>query len=252
MDNGTYSVATAGFFLFKKLDILNNNLANTNTPGYKQDKVIQTRQVFEETLASKFNPISPYARPDFERFHGSKLVDVKTDLRQGAIQHTGRPLDVAIGSSDEFFVVQTPVGIMLTRAGTFEIDSNQDLVTPSGYKVLGDGGIINVAGASNVKISPNGKITGTVGGQEVTLGKLQVVKINGEVKKIGLNLFEAKEGFQVVENPRLVPGSVEQSNVELIPTMIELISTNKQFELFSKIIKTLEELNQSAINGARP
>lgn len=251
MNNGSYALASAGFYLFRKLDLLNNNLANVNTPGYKQDRVTVAEQKFEEMLASQFASSSPYAALDFQRYGGSRIDGEQVDLSAGPVQHTGRSLDVAIANPREFFVVQTPNGIMLTRAGNFEIDSDGDLATPTGFKVLGDGGFINSQGATEISITPSGKVVGLVNGQQTELGTLQVVRVQGKVTKIGSNLFSAESGFEQVDRVKLIPSSLEQSNVELVPTMIQLISTGKQFELYTKILKTFEEMNQSTINGGR-
>ncbi len=248
-DFGTYSLSTAGFYLFRKLDILNNNLANVNTVGYKRDKVSVAEQRFNESLASEMGWAGEYSYFDFDRYKGSRFGSEITDFSQGPIIPTQRPLDVALTNPNQFFVVQINNGLALTRAGNLEIDKDGDLATPSGYKILSEGGFINVQGASNVRISTDGSVYGLTTEGITFLGKIRVVQTSEPPKKLGGNLFEAQGNLEPVTNPNLAVESIEQSNVELIPTIVNLITTNKQFDLYVKLIKTIDEINQSSING---
>ena len=249
MSVSNYTLGSAGFYLFRKLDILNNNLANLNTVGFKQDKVSLAEQRFEEALAAKLDNLGPYARYDFERYRGSKISSEFTIFDQGPIMHTGNSLDVAITNPDAFFVVETKSGLALTRAGNFAINDAGQLVTQSGQIVLGDGGPISIGNATDPKILPNGKVVARVGDNEIEVGRISVVRANGTLEKIGSNLFRLQGSLEPVESPQLAVGHLEQSNVELVPTMLELIATNRTFEFYTRVVRAIEELNDGLLGS---
>jgi flagellar basal-body rod protein FlgF len=128
MGYGIGDVAKASEGRIRQLDMVSNNLANTGTPGFKVEH---------------FYP--GLIKDDINTGEGStpNLSYTRVDYRQGIIQITGNPLDVAI-QGDGFFTVQTKEGLAYTRKGNFTVDKNNQLVTHSGEFVLGDRGPITV------------------------------------------------------------------------------------------------------------
>ena len=157
MDRGTYAAASAGFLNINKLNVVSNNLANVNTPGFKRQVVYGDEQTFDETLASVVAQNDPFARGDHERTPGVTNVRTATDFTIGSIKQTGNPLDVALRNPNDFFTIQTPDGIQYTRAGNFTLNSEAEIVTHDGMRLLGDGGAVTANGA-DVQITPGGGV----------------------------------------------------------------------------------------------
>lgn len=248
MERGTYTAASAGLLELRKLSIVNNNLANVNTPGFKRQRLIGDVQSFDNTLAKLTEGIDPYARGDHERTPGVVNIKAITDFTQGSIKNTGSNLDAALRTENDFFVIDVGAGQRhYTRAGNFTLNEEGQIVTNEGHVVQGDGGAITANGPG-VKISAGGAVT--MNGEEV--GRLQVVHFDDPsvLERAGGNRFNLPAGNpapRVVEDPSLEPQALEMANVSTITSVIELIGTTRGFEMYSKSAKSIDEMNQTAI-----
>ncbi|OAG28606.1 flagellar biosynthesis protein FlgF [Thermodesulfatator autotrophicus] len=235
---GLLEALEGGRLLIRRLDVTANNLANVSTPGYKRDVL-----GFREVLMRKF----PFRSPDDWRTF--KEVTPKTDFQHGPIEHTGNPLDLAIGS-EGFFKVETPNGIAYTRAGNFRLDAERRLVTAQGYPVLADGAPVvidpglakgGLTTIENIRFQVDTSGVISIDGTEI--GRFDIVTFNdpNKLKKYGENLFVAEEGAQEipVENPDLRQGYLEGSNVEPLVEMVKLIEIQREFEAIQKSIQRL-------------
>jgi flagellar basal-body rod protein FlgF len=251
MDIGTYVATSSGMLQMKKLEVQNNNLANINTVGFKGQFIVAEPQSFDKTLASTLDEKDPYARADQDRLKNVTEVKTQIDFSQGPIQYTGNPLDVALRSPKDFFVVSTPQGELYTRAGNFSLSETGDLVTADGYRVMGEGGAI-AAAAPGVSIFPDGSVRAgaNIGPQPNIIGRLRVVRFEDTT---GLEAaegarFKIKGGARPIPvDPRVEPQSLEMSNVSAINGMVDLITTNRAFEAYTKAAQTLDSMNQSAV-----
>jgi flagellar basal-body rod protein FlgF len=247
MDPATYATATAGIFQMRKLEVQSNNLANINTVGFKGQFVVPEKQDFDDTLAHMLGLDSgSTVASDPSQVEGVGIIEAKTDFSPGPIQNTANPLDVALRSANEFFVVTTPQGPLYTRAGNFTLNENGDLVTQDGFPVQGDGGTINVNGP-DVSIAPDGSVRSL--GQ--TFGRLQVVRFDSTdgLERVEGARFRIRDGgAQPTQVPSAVlePRALEMSNVSAITGMIDLIQTNRAFEAYTKAAQTIDQLNQTA------
>ena len=244
MDIGLYAAASAGVLQMRKLEVQNNNLANINTVGFKGQYVVPEMQKFENTLASAVKDPDPFARGDQQQVPNVAEVKTQIDFSPGAIQQTGNPFDVALRGAKDFFVINTPQGPLYTRAGNFTLNANGDIVTQDGLQVQGDGGAINVQGLK-ASITSDGSVR--AGGQ--TIGRLQVVRFentNGLVAVEGAR-FKAAGAQPTTVEPRMEPQSLEMSNVSAITGMVDLITTNRAFDAYTKAAQSLDTLNQTAI-----
>jgi flagellar basal-body rod protein FlgF len=251
MDIGSYLAASSGVLQMKKLEVQNNNLANISTVGFKGQYVVTASQSFDNTLASTIDSPDPYGKDDQSRLPGVTDIKTQIDFSMGPIQQTGNPLDVALRSPNEFFVVQTPEGDRYTRAGNFSLSPDGQLITADGYQVQGDGGPI-LAQAPGVSILPNGSVTAgpAVGGVPNIVGRLRVVKFDdtSQLQSVEGTRFKAPQGVQPVPVETLLePQSLEMSNVSAISGMVDLISTNRAFQAYTKAAQTLDNLNQLAV-----
>jgi flagellar basal-body rod protein FlgG len=246
MDIGTYSAASLGVIQMRKLEIQNNNLANVNTVGFKRQVLITSPEDFEDTFAKEMASHDPYASGDQQRVATVNEVSAEIDFSLGAIKSTGNPFDAALRNPKDFFVVNTPEGKMYTRAGNFTLNSEGALVTQDGMTVQGEGGpiVINQPGA---RITEDGSLRAGIN----ALGRIQVVRIEDTKKltPVAGTRFKLTGGPQPLPvDARVEPRSLEMSNVSAVTGMIDLITTNRAFEAYTKAAQSIDTLNQAAIN----
>lgn len=245
MDAGTYTAVSGGCVQFRKLEVVNNNLANVNTPGFKRQVLVGDVQTFDQTLAA-LQTGNPYAEADSELTPIITSIETKTDFTPGAIRATGNPLDAALRKANDFFVINMPDGPRYTRAGNFTLSNEGTLVTQDGFPVQGDGGPITVTGP-NVTITPAGDVKAN--GQ--LAGRIQVVRITDpqQLERTDGSRFRAPDGTAVIEAVAadIEPAALEMSNVSAISGVIDLITANRAFQMYAKSLETLDTLNSSAI-----
>ncbi len=240
---GMLEALEAGRLINRKLTVTTNNLANVDTPGYKQDGL-----EFREVLMHKIGP-------KWKRIF--KETVEYTDFSEGTVVHTGNPLDLAI-CGEGFFKVQTPNGIAYTRAGNFKINSQRVLVTAQGYPVLANGapiivdpGMVGLTTMQDVRI--NVSPTGIISIGNVPIGKLDIVSFDNlkKLKKIGENLFVAKGAREIpATNYEIKQGYLEMSNVNIVKEMVKLIEVQRHFQSLQKSITSIDEANTRLIETA--
>jgi flagellar basal body rod protein FlgG len=235
----------------RKLEVQNNNLANLNTVGFKGQYVVAETQDFGSTLASTMKNTDPNAAQDFERMPTISGIRTQIDFSQGPIQRTGNPLDAALRNAKDFFVVNTPQGPQYTRAGNFTLSPTGELVTADGFQVQGEGGVIT-APSPGVEILANGAVRSgpnAAGGVPNIVGRVQVVRFEDTSKLQAVEgaRFKALGVQPVPVEPVVEPQSLEMSNVSAITGMVDLISTNRAFEAYTKAAQSLDSMNQLAI-----
>lgn len=249
MERGLYSAASGGLLESRRLEVVANNLANVNTVGFKASRVVARQQEFGDTLASTINDVASRAQADLKHTPGVVDVEVKTDFTPGPIHTTENPLDAALVDQDKFFVVQVDGQERYTRAGNFTLNSEGTLSTADGKPVLGDGGPIIVTGGSP-KITSNGSVM--VNGLKAgTLRVVSVADLN-QLEKEGGTRFKLKQGAQVTQVPsQVVPGSLEMPNINVVESMVEMISTQRAFEGYAKSTQTIQELHETNLRTYR-
>jgi flagellar basal-body rod protein FlgF len=244
MDTSLYINLSSQVALRRQLDILANNIANTNTTGFKAE-----RSVFSDfiTDGGSAGPLSfVIDRASF------------TDFTTGAPEQTGRPLDLAI-TGDGFFAVQTDDGIRYTRDGRFQINEEGVLTNTYGDPVLDVGGgqiTVPIAVASEI----NGTIdivaqdldiagTGLVSANENNIGQIGVFSINDQ-QAMNRNenlMFESDQPLTPVENPNVLQGFVEGSNVNALSDMVSFMEASRSYESTARSESQISELKRGAI-----
>ncbi len=214
----------------KRLDMLSENLANINTPGFKK------RQLLFESMVDESNSMR----------HFSESKQVVTDMSQGFTKRSGRDLDLAI-QGQGFFEIETPDGIRYTRNGTFMVDKDGSLVTSEGYGVLGGGGVIKLKG-SNFVVSADGDISDKDG----SLGKLNIINFENPEMLVREGNYYSAPGEWVKEAPtdemtEVLQGHLEVSNVNAVKAMTTMIECMRSYESQSKMIQTIDEITRKAI-----
>jgi len=239
MNSGMYSALSGSITAMKRLDVISNNLANVNTPGFKKDKML-----FESMVNGNVNPPAvpqgSTADPILQK--DSLFIDYSA----GSVTQTGNTLDMAI-DGDGFFVVNTPTGPAYTRQGNFRISSDGTLVTSDGYPVMGDGGPVTIPGGS-VDVSSSGQVTV----DSLPSGMLNLVDFPKPYKltKTGSALFVPTDPQT---KPQVATGNVRQghlegSNVETITEMVQMIESNRYFESCQRVIRGFDDMTAKAVN----
>lgn len=240
MDPILYSAVTGGRSDFKRQELIANNLANVNTPGFKAD--LYQAQTMYMNDANGINGAN-----------GQTFV-VQTangiDLSPGEIMTTGRDLDVAIDGNG-WMAVRGPGGEGYTRGGSLRLDVNGQLMTASGMPVLGDGGPISIPPARSIEIGSDGTISIIpLEGDVKTLAVLDRIKLvtldKTNVVKNENGLLQLKQGGAVAADPniRIQSGAIEGSNVKAIDQMVAMISAGREFDAEMKILSTVDENGQ--------
>ncbi len=232
MPNGVYAAMTGALAQEEYMDILSNNLANGSTVGFKA-----TRATFEEVYGDAMGMKNETQRH-------VQLDSTYTDFSQGGLRQTHSGLDVAV-MGEGFLVVQTPEGERYTRNGSFTLDAQRKLVNLSGFPVVGSSGEFEVPEGEVVAISQDG----TVSAGEVQLGKLKVVKFDdpGALRRYGHGLWipQGTDAATPQETFTVQPGWIEQSNVNMIHEMTELIKVTRFYEAFHKTIQTFRTVDST-------
>jgi len=238
MNSGIYGAISGNMAMMKQLDVIANNLANVNTPGFKRDNIS-----FESVMAAS----------TLQGTDGSKDSPALTkesysiDYTPGAVKVTDNTFDIAL-DGDGFFAVNTPQGKAYTRQGNFKLDANSKLVTADGYEVLGNGAPIVINGGS-VSFDAKGKIF--VEGQQT--GSIDVVDFPKpyDMRKVGSALFMPNSTGatpQPAKNTVVWQGHLEGSNVNTIEEMVRMIETTRSSESCQKMIQNYDQMTGHAVN----
>jgi flagellar basal-body rod protein FlgF len=221
----------------QRQDSLANNLANASTTGFRAEM-------------QAFRAVPVRGEGATTRAYVLEST-IGHDSRPGAMQATGRSLDVA-AQGNAWFAVQSLDGTeAYTRAGNLQLSAEGTLVLPSGTPVLGDGGPITVPQDSQLSVAPDGTVSAKQAGQTAVnqIGRIKLVNPEDTDLVKGLDgLFRTKSGEQVEADPnvRLAEGTLEGSNVSVVDTMIGMIAAARQFEMQMKLMQSAEQNEQKA------
>ena len=236
-----------------RMSVTSNNLANVNTTGYKK-----SRAVFEDLLYQNVRQVGGSTSQDtvaptgLSLGTGVRVVATEKQYTQGNMQTTGSSLDVAV-SGRGFFQILLPDGTMgYTRDGNFEVNPQGELVTASGYRV--QPGITLPDGYQSITIGKDGVITVKMDGDAnpAQIGSLQLVDfINPSgLQPRGENILveSAASGTPQTGTPGLnglgfiEQGSLEASNVNVVEELVNMIETQRAYEMNSKAISTTDQM----------
>jgi flagellar basal-body rod protein FlgG len=242
-----------------QLDTIAHNLANVGTNGFKRGGV-----VFEDLMYQNLRPSGAASSEQtqlptgLQVGLGTRAVATARNFSQGNLQQSGGNLDVAI-KGNGFFQISMPDGTTsYTRDGSFQVDSQGQIVTNSGFLV--QPGITIPANAQSVTLAPDGTVTAQVPGQAQpqSLGQLQLASfINaGGLEPLGSNLFgeTAASGTPNAASAgssglgTLQQGFLETSNVNVVEELVSMIATQRAYELNSKAIQTSDQMLQKLGN----
>jgi flagellar basal-body rod protein FlgG len=232
MMQGIYT-ATAGMMAHDAIfEVITNNLANSATPGFRQD--------FATFTMTGDNPNLPRGAPQMPTL----TFRAYTNFSPGHMKETANPFDLAFSDNgDNWFVIQTPRGLRFTRAGNFTLARDGTLVTMDNHPVLGAGGAIRINGM-DVHVNDVGDVI--VDGK--TVDRIRVVqfdRINGRIplEKEGYTLFRpisARSTPRSVPVPHIRQGFLEYSNVHAIDEMAEMINILRGYEAYQRSVQVFD------------
>lgn len=242
MERGLYAAASSMMAQQTMQDILADNIANASTVGFKQTNItfraLQAMILERQTSDGNIGPTVG------ELGLGVTSDKTYTDWELGPITQTNNPLDASLGPG-QFFAVQTPRGERYTRAGNFQIDAVGNLRTSSGQPVLDTVGQPIQARDGQAKIDPRGNVIAN--GRVVA--QLKIVTINpASLTRDGDSTYAATapNAVQAAAQPEIRPGTLEQSNVNGVRSMVEMITITRAFDMAHRALTTQDELLRHA------
>lgn len=236
-----------------QLDVTSNNLANVSTNGFKR-----ARAVFEDLLYQTLRQPGASSSAQTQIPSGLQIgtgvrpVATERNFTQGNLTQTGNSLDVAI-QGEGFFQIQLPDGTLgYTRDGAFQKDSQGQIVTANGYPL--SPAITIPSNALSISIGSDGVITVLQSGSStpVQVGQIQLASFvnSGGLQSMGQNLFleTASSGTATPNTPGtngvglLNQGYVETSNVNVVEELVNMITTQRAYEINSRAIQTSDQM----------
>lgn len=236
MVSGKYSALSGAVAREQAMSNIAANLANVNATGFKKDRV---------SFSSILRGVKQ--QEDARGINYTRIRKIGTDFSQGGMIPTGRPMDVAI-DGEGFFKIRKNNEIYYTRAGHFMVDENGMVKTEDGYNVLSGGNEplqLDTNGMQDILIDDTGNISinGVLSG-----ARLQTFAVNETDKliKAGGTFYKLDEGAsdQPMETFRVVQGSLESSNVNMMEEMTAMITTQRSFEAHHKVLESYSKLGE--------
>jgi flagellar basal body rod protein FlgG len=240
MDPLTATAAAGMRSRLESLDLLANNLANASTPGFKADR---ERYTLYQSAAALNADRPGWPSPQLPLIESNWI-----DWRQGTLERTGRPLDLALEGGG-FFVVHGPSGPLLTRNGNFHLSAAGRLVNADGYEVeTVDKNRIRAEPGLPVEIGPEGAVMQ----QGTELGRLRLVEMPGgaeAVKRAGLYFSLDLPALSSLPAARAAirPAHLEQSNAGPAQSAVRLVEILRQFESLQRAAQIGSEMGRRAV-----
>jgi flagellar basal-body rod protein FlgF len=245
MIKGLYSAVSAMVMNANRQQVLSHNIANLQTPGFKQ--ILTTAQGFMQQQDVYSTGQNPGRTIDYlgQMGLGTQPGPEYIDYEQGALQHTGNPLDLAL-QANGFFTVKTPEGNRYTRDGRFQRDAANTLVTVDGFQVLDNAGQPITLPDGEVGVGADGAIS-VNGAAVATLGIGVFTNPRTDLQHTDGNLFTGPAASTSQDAPQVVQGSLETSNADPSLLMTQLVEVARSYEAAQKLVQNQDELLGKAI-----
>ncbi len=253
MLRGLYTAYTGMRNEQKRLDVISNNIANAATTGYKTESV--SNQSFDDALTLRIkDQTTPFKADRIGSMNlGVKIGEVYTDYGQGSILETENTFDLAIAGKGYFAIGVTNANgersIKYTRDGSFTMTSDGYVVTSNGDNLLD-------VNANPVRVNPvatdiSFDSLGYILADQVNMGRVALIDFENYdyLSKYGDNLFEPVDGATMVAATGTIKqGYLEQSNVDAVSEMVDLITVTRAYEANQKVIQAMDTMADKAVN----
>ena len=257
-----HTAATGMAAQSQNVDVISNNLANVNTSGFKRARANFQDLMYQQIKApgAEASAAGTQLPTGIQIGMGVRTAGVENLFTQGEFKQTGSPLDLAIQGSG-FFQVQLANGdTAYTRAGSFSIDGQGQVVTPSGD--LLQPSITIPQDALSIMVGADGTVSvEQPGAVQTVVGQIQIASFQNPagLKLLGNSLFQSTNasGEAIIGNPSenglgsIGQSMLEMSNVNMVEEMVNLISSQRAYEMNSKAIQAADEMLQTANNVRR-
>ncbi len=235
------------------LTTISNNLANVSTTGFKRD-----RAEFQDLLYQIRRQPGAQSSQDsqlptgLQLGTGVRIVGTSKMFTEGSLQTTEQPLDLAVNGRGFFQILQPDGTVSYTRDGSFHLDSNGQLVTSQGYSL--EPAIVLPAEVQTFTVGEDGTVSVTVSGDPTpqVIGNIQTADFVNPagLQAIGNNLFleTGSSGAPQVGTPGLtglgtvLQNTLENSNVSVVEELVNMITTQRAYEMNSKVISTADQM----------
>lgn len=240
MDVSLYVGLSHQMAMRRNLDIIANNMANMNTTAFKKEAVI-----FQEYMVNMRETEVPAARKV------SYVQDkaVIRDFIEGKFRPTENPLDLALNGHNFFQIQQADGSVRYTRNGHFSLSADGTLINSNGHPVLDDGGstIQFQPDDQEINVSPDGTVSTKRRG---IVGKIGVVTFTNmsALEKVGDSLYKTDEAPARPESYTVMRGMIEDSNVEPIIEMTNMINVSRQYQMMARALDEQQDLFSKSIN----
>ncbi|OCX65394.1 flagellar basal-body rod protein FlgF [Thioclava sp. SK-1] len=233
MANSIYSTLSRQSGLMKEMQVVANNIANVSTTGYRREGVI-----FAEHVAS--------LEGDAPSLSMAYALGRNVNTAQGPLSGTGGTFDFAI-EGEGFFMIETPEGNQLTRAGSFTPSPEGELVTMDGYRLLDSGGgPITVPPDAQIAVGQDGSMSAN--GEPIALLGVYVPTDPTGLVHAGGTRFTVEGDPLAVENPVILQGYIEESNVDPIMEVARMIEVQRAYEMGQTFLEREDERIRKVIS----
>ncbi|NLJ17022.1 MAG: flagellar hook-basal body complex protein [Clostridiales bacterium] len=238
MNRGFYHAANGMIINQRALNTASQNISNSNTSGYKSDKLVTNTFKEQLILVQRRNALSG-------TFEQTYVDNTHTDLEQGSFEFTSSPFDVAINGNVYFNIRGNNGDNYLSRNGQWELDDEGYLTLGNSGRILGEEGEIYV-GTSDFAIDNQGNVI--VDGQTVDTLLLTYIAPDAEVEKYGENLLIYQGDGTIPDNEEfdIIQGAYERSNIDLNKEILSTMEIQRHYEANSSILKNIDSLNASS------
>lgn len=244
MFGGYYTIASGLMTRQREMDVIGNNLVNSQTPGYRGERMITS--AFEQELLTRQEKYNTGVLGAGKMATATTVGGVTSLFHSGETKPTGRPLDMAINGSG-FFNIKGEDGNYLTRSGAFTLDENGTLVFPNMGAVLDENGAEIILESDDFTVDETGTIYDPAG--EV-LTKILI----SEPTDLKDMIMDGNGMFRMQDNATTAPsqtytieqGNLELSNVNLNEELTQLIESQRGFQSCSNALQTMDALNRKA------
>lgn len=234
METAGYATLSRQSGLMREMRVVANNIANSATTGYRQEGLI-----FSEYVKSS---------PGQESLSMSRATIYNTSNEQGQLTKTGGTFDLAI-EGDAYFMVETPMGERLTRAGAFSSNAEGDLVTMDGHRVLdaGRSPVFVPGDVNSIKFGADGTISAD-GNPLGQIGLFKPTEGSSMVREDGV-MFRVEGDMEENLDAKVMQGFLEGSNVNAIQQVARMVEIQRAYEMGQSFLETEDQRIRNAIKN---
>jgi flagellar basal-body rod protein FlgF len=246
MNSGLYTAYSGMKSQSDALEVLANNMANINTTGFKEEKVFYS--MLNQSLNATENATGKPPENMESVINRTVMAGSSLNQTEGSLLSTKRDLDIAI-TGQGFLAVQTPQGIRFTRNGNLQINAKSVLTTSEGFPVIGVTNKPITLGTGKIDISLDGSVTL----DKNPVDRLKIVTFDNlsELEKQGSSMFvhRGKPETQKVSDATIQSGCLEQSNVNAVASVVQMVEVMRHFEAIQKCVNSLmNDINAKVID----